>query len=173
MEDAIKSARTGVKENLYKWVMVDDFGMWASKALQEFADSYKGDGRKYWDAYTRHVLNVVERFLDLKAHVFFTMHYVETGAEMDGQVAKSGAGIVPAMQGGALRQMLPGRFTQVIWMEKRGPDRIFRLSVEGVTGPGCNNLPEDVRDISADVGVLLQALAGKEVQAFNPKEKKR
>lgn len=171
MEAALKSAREGVKAGTYKWVMVDGFGSWASTVLNEQVVAAKGDGRKYWDAYTRHVLNVVERFLDLKAHVFVTMHFVETGAEMDGQVPKSGPGIAPAMQGATLRQLLPGRFPQVIWMEKKGAERVFRLSVEGVTGPGCNNLPEDVKDIPADVGVLLDALAGKEVPGSSPRKR--
>jgi hypothetical protein len=44
-------------------------------------------------------------------------------------------------------------------MEKRKGERIFRLSVEGVMGPGCNNLPDDVKDIPADVGLLWEALS--------------
>lgn len=172
METALKSAREGVKSGAYKWVMVDGFGSFASTVLNEQVVAAKGDGRKYWDAYTRHTLNVVERFLDLKAHVFVTMHFVETGAEMDGQVPKSGPGIAPAMQGGTLRQLLPGRFPQVIWMEKKGDGgRVFRMSVEGVTGPGSNNLPEDVRDIPADVAVLLDALAGKQVPGSSPRKR--
>lgn len=170
MEAAIKSARTGVKEGAYKWVLVDDFGLFATVALDAIASAHRGDGRKYWDAYTRHVNNVVLRFLDLKVPVFFSMHFIESGPEMEGQVAKSGPGIVPALQGGNLRQTLPGQFNQVIWMERVvGGARIFRLSVAGVTGPGSNNLPDDVTEINADVGQLMLALTGKPVDPVSGK----
>jgi hypothetical protein len=174
MEAALKTARTGVKDGKYHWVMVDDFGLFCDIALEEFVTSCKGDGRKYWDQYTRHVNNTVLRWLDLRCHVFGTMHYLETAAEMEGQVAKSGPGIVPAVQGGKLRQSIPGQFNQVIWMEKtKSGERIFRLSVDGVTGPGCNNLPSDVKDIPADVGVLLKALAGQPVESTDPTKRKK
>lgn len=160
IEACIKAARNGVKDGKYKWVMFDDFGVLATMVLEAYVASTKGDGRKYWDQYTRYVSNVVLRLIDLKCPVFVTMHYYETGAEMDGQVAKSGPGIVPAVQGGTLRQFIPGQFNQVIWMERRGSERVFRLSVEGVTGPGCNNINADITDIQADVGELVKALSG-------------
>lgn len=173
MEVALKSARVGVKDGRYKCVIVDDFGFFAAKTLDACVAANKA-GYTAWDQYSRHVTNTVSRFLDLKCNVFVTMHFIETGAELDGQVPKSGPGIVPALQGATLRQTLMGAFPQVIWMEKaKNGERVFRLSVEGVTGPGCNNLPDDVKDIPADVGILLQALAGQPVESTDPTKRKR
>lgn len=165
MEAAIGTFRKGVKDGTYKWGMVDDFSVFVAQCLTAAAAASNGNGRIYWDSYQRYVQNVVLRWLDVKAPIFVTMHYIESSAEMEGQVAKAGPGIVPAIQGATLRQWIPSQFPQVIWMEKRkGGVRVFRLSVDGMTGPGCNNLPEDVTDIRADVGVLLSALKGEEVE---------
>lgn len=176
MEAAHDSARKGIKEGTYHWAAIDDFSVFCGHVLKAAEIASKGNGRIYWNQYQSYVQNVCLRWLALKVPLFVMSHYIEASAEMDGQVSKAGPGILPAIQGATLRQWIPGQFPQVIWMEKRkGGVRVFRLSVDGMTGPGCNNLPEDVTDIKADVGVLLSALKGEEVEDLSAtaEDKKR
>jgi hypothetical protein len=162
METAIKEAKRGVKEGKYKWIVVDDFSLYASwleGALRDASalanKSGEPDGRRYWPEYKTRLLNVARRLLDANAHVVFVSHYISQSQEIDGQRAKSGNGIVP-MIGGAAREELPALFKDVIFMEKGKDDsRVFKVNPLGVWGPGCRSI-DGTKDINADFGEFLR-----------------
>ena len=166
MEACLKEARRGVKEGEYKWVLVDDFSLYASwlegalrDASAEASKSKEPDGRRYWPEYKTRLLNIPRRLFDLKTHIIFAMHWMQATQEIDGQRSKSGVGIVP-MIGGAAREELPALFQDVIFMEKevekgKGDRRVFKVNPEGVWGPGCR-LSDGVHTVDADFGALLK-----------------
>jgi AAA domain len=166
METAIKEARKGVKEGRYKWVLVDDFSLYASwleGALRDASaaanKSGEPDGRRYWPEYKTRLLNIARRLLDVHVHVIFVTHYIEQGSEIEGQRAKSGVGIVP-MIGGSAREELPALFKDVVFMEKGKADdsRVFKINPQGVWGPGCRSI-DGTKDIPADFGEFLRAMS--------------
>jgi AAA domain len=163
MEACLKEARRGVKENEYKWIVVDDFSLYASfleGALRDASASHnsKGepDGRRYWPEYKQRLLNTVRRLFDVKAHVVFISHYIESGPEIDGQRAKTGRGIMP-MVGGSAREELPALFQDVLFMEKEDKSgrRVFQVNPEGVWGPGSRS-SDGTHTIDADFGEFLK-----------------
>lgn len=162
MEIAIKEAKRGVKEGEYKWVLLDDFSLYASwleGALRDASaaqnKSGEPDGRRYWPEYKNRLLNVPRRLFDLKAHLVITTHFIEQSQEIEGQRAKSGVGIVP-MIGGAAREELPALFRDVIFMEKKDGRHVFQINPQGVWGPGCRSV-DGTRTIDADFGEFLKA----------------
>jgi hypothetical protein len=170
MEACLKEGRRGVKEGEYKWVLVDDFSLYASfleGALRDASASAnsKGepDGRRYWPEYKQRLLNIVRRTFDIKAHVVFISHYIESGPEIDGQRAKTGRGIMP-MVGGSAREELPALFPDVLFMEKiveKGKDdrRVFQVNPEGVWGPGSRSA-DGTHTVNADFGDFLKLANG-------------
>lgn len=167
MEAAIKEAKQGVKSGAYKWIVVDDFSLYASwlegeLRLQSARANQKGepDGRRYWPEYRTRILNIARRLFDAKAHIVFCTHYTEHSPEIDGQLAKSGPGVVP-MIGGAARVELPAIFQDVLFMEKdKNNKRIFKVNPEGVWGPGCRST-DQTKEIDADFGVFYKLTQGK------------
>lgn len=167
MEAAIKEARRGVKEGQYKWVVVDDFSLYASWLHDELKDasaaqskSGEANGRIYYPELKQRLLNIARRVLDIRCHIVFASHWISPSAEMDGQKAKSGQGIMPMIPGAA-REELPALFPDVIFMEKaegkKGePERrVFRINPEGVWGPGCKDI-EGTHTIDPDFGAFMQ-----------------
>jgi hypothetical protein len=172
METALKEARRGVKEGKYKWIVNDDFSLYASwleGALRDASavanKSKQPDGRRYWPEYKSRLLNIVRRSLDINAHAVFITHFIEQSGEITDpetgvtQRPKSGIGIVP-MIGGSAREELPALFKDVIFMEKaaRGDERVFKINPQGVWGPGCRSV-DGTRDIPADFGEFMKAMS--------------
>ncbi len=164
LEDAIKEARRGAKEGKYKWVVIDDYNLYASwleVALEDQTRNQKGeaDGRRFWREYRKRLVNVLIRCFDLKAHFYCISHYMETGGGLiEGQTEKTGVGVAP-MFAGAARKEIPGMFGDVIYMAPNSKDpskRSFHINPVGVYGPSCLSLP-DTREIDADVGLLHDA----------------
>jgi hypothetical protein len=166
MEACMKEGRRGVKEGEYKWVFVDDFSLYASwleGALRdksaENSQKKEPDGRRYWPEFKQRLLNIPRRLFDLKAHVVFASHYIESGPEIDGQRAKTGRGIMP-MIGGSAREELPALFPDVLFMEKiseKGKEdrRVFQVNPEGVWGPGSRSV-DGTQTIDADFAAFLK-----------------
>lgn len=161
MDDAIKEARRGTKEGEYKWVVLDDFNLYASwleQALEEDSKNVKGepDGRRYWREYRKRIANSLIRLFDCKAHFYCIMHYMETSPEIEGQMEKSGRGIAP-MLGGAARKEVPAMFKDVVLMDfNKQNERVFFVNPIGVFGPACRSL-DGTYEILADVGALHDA----------------
>lgn len=161
MEAALKEARRGCKEGAYKWVVFDDFNLYASfleTALEDQTRNTKGeaDGRRFWREYRKRIINIAIRSFDFKAHVYFVMHYIETGGGLiEGQTEKTGPGVVPLL-GGAARKEFPGMFANIVFMGPNSKDtskRSFFINPTGVYGPSCLDLP-GTHEIEADVGRL-------------------
>lgn len=171
METALKEARKGAKEGRYKWIVMDDYslyGTWLEGALRDASaaanKSGEPDGRRYWPDYKSRILNIVGRLLDVNAHVVFVSHYIEQGPEIDGQRAKSGRGILP-MFGGSVREELPARFVDVVFMDKEKDKRVFKINPEGVWGPGCRSI-DGTKDIPADFVDFVKATGGKDTSTL-------
>lgn len=165
MDAAVKEAREGAKRGEYKWIVLDDFNMyavWLEQTLEDQTRNAKGepDGRRFWREYRKRLANILVRLFDAKAHFYCITHYIEIGGDnpqlIDGQTEKQGRGVVPLF-GGAARKEIPGMFKDVVFMslDKRG-NRVFQINPIGVFGPSCASL-DGTREIPADVGELHQA----------------
>jgi len=162
MEAGIKELRRGAKEGEYKWGFVDDFSLYASWLEGALRDqsaatnkSGEADGRRYWPEFKQRLLNIPRRLFDIKVHVVFASHYLESGPEIDGQRAKTGRGIMP-MIGGSAREELPALFPDVLFMEKeKDGRRVFQVNPEGVWGPGARSA-DGSHTIDADFGAFLK-----------------
>lgn len=155
MDQALKDVRKGVKEGLYKWVLIDDFNLYADE-VEEAMKKAHNDGYKTYPAYRANLRNTILRLSDLGVHVFTTMHYIEVSEyEIEGQGPKKGPGIVPLLTGVA-KAIVPGIYHEVIYMDKTKQDRrVFYINPSGTWGPGCNNV-RGTHEIDADVGKLWQ-----------------
>lgn len=158
MEDAIASARKGVKDGLYHWVMLDDFNIYASAIEDAMEREHKGGYKTYYQ-YRKILTNNLLRLFDLKVHVFAAMHFYEVSeVKIEGQAPKKGRGVVPSLTGQA-KQEIPGLFNQVVMLSKnRGGERVFEVNPEGVWGLGSHGLPPGTKEIPADLGCLVEAL---------------
>ncbi len=163
MDAALKEARAGARDGAYKWIVVDDFNLYASyleEALEDKTRNEKGDsdGRRWWREYKKRLINILVRLFDMKAHVYVVTHYIETGGGLiDGQTEKVGVGVAPLF-GGSARKEIPGLFADIIFMsidDRKGEQgkRIFHINPVGVYGPSCLSAP-GTRIIPADVGML-------------------
>jgi hypothetical protein len=169
MEACIKESRRGVKDGDYKWVFVDDYSLYASWLCEALRDksasankSGEPDGRRYYPELKNRLLNIPRRLFDVKAHVVFASHWISPSAEIEGQKAKSGQGVMPMIPGAA-REELPALFNDVLFMEKlveKGKDdrRVFQVNPEGVWGPGCRST-DGVATIDAHFGAFLKLAA--------------
>lgn len=163
MEEALKEARKGCKDGTYKWVVLDDFNLfatWLEQALEDSTRNAKGepDGRRFWREYKKRLINILVRCFDLRAHFYCISHYIETGGGLiDGQTEKTGVDVAPLF-GGAARKEIPGLFADIIFMAPHSKDpsrRCFHINPIGVFGPSCLSAP-GTREIDADVGKLHQ-----------------
>jgi hypothetical protein len=160
MEDALKEARRGARDGVYKWIALDDFNLYASwleEALEDRTRNSKGeaDGRRFWREYRKRLVNILVRMFDMNAHVYCMSHYIETGGVIEGQTEKTGVGIAPLF-GGAARKEIPGMFADIVFMAPNTKDsskRSFFVNPVGVYGPSCLSA-DGTHEIDADVGVL-------------------
>jgi hypothetical protein len=175
MEEAIKEARRGAKDGTYKWIVIDDYSMYASwleVALEDQTRNVKGesDGRRFWREYRKRLINVLVRCFDFKAHVYVISHFIETGGMLiDGQTEKTGVGIAPLFAGAA-RKEIPGMFGDIVFMAPNTKDRSkrsFFINPVGVYGPSCLSA-DGTSEIDADVGALHEEFK-KKSKAPSPK----
>jgi len=174
MESAIKSARDGVKEGKYKTIVWDTMSMYSDRILQIIlasTDTGKGpDGRRAYPDYERTMRNILDRLFTCKAHVIVNAHYIDVkGASIDGQLEKSGDGIVPLLAGKA-RATVPALFQDVVFLDKRNGERVFVTSDSGVWGPGCRNLA-GVDCLPADISLLWEKMQNKKPVTKEKKSK--
>jgi hypothetical protein len=192
MEAALKEARRGCKEGRYKWVLIDDYNLYASwleVALEDQTRNAKGeaDGRRFWREYRKRLINILLRCFDFNAHFYCISHYIETGGGLiEGQTEKTGYGIAPLFAGAA-RKEIPAMFGDTIFMapsSKNPAERSFFINPVGVYGPTClsahgtSEIPADVGRLHKEfaiVGRLHQELgkSGKDVRAQGAKERSK
>lgn len=161
MEDALKEARRGCKEGRYKWIVIDDYNLYASwleVALEDQTRNAKGeaDGRRFWREYRKRLINILIRCFDFKGHLYVISHFIESGdGIIEGQTEKTGYGVAPLFAGAA-RKEIPGLFGDIVFMAPHSKDmtkRSFFINPVGVYGPSCLSA-DDTQEIDADVGVL-------------------
>jgi hypothetical protein len=182
MEDALKEARRGCKNGTYKWVVIDDYNLYASwleVALEDQTRNAKGeaDGRRFWREYRKRLINILLRCFDFHAHFYCISHYIETGGGLiDGQTEKTGVDVAPLFAGAA-RKEIPGMFADIVFLapsSKDPTDRSFFVNPIGVYGPTCLSV-QGTREIPADVGRLHREFskAGKSVRAQGASERSK
>jgi hypothetical protein len=161
MEEALKEARRGCKDGTYKWVVIDDYNMYASwleVALEDQTRNAKGeaDGRRFWREYRKRLINILVRCFDFKAHFYCISHYIESGSGLiEGQTEKVGVDVAPLFAGAA-RKEIPGMFGDIVFMAPSSKDhskRSFFINPIGVYGPSCLSA-DGTSEIDADVGAL-------------------
>jgi hypothetical protein len=164
MEDALKEARRGAKDGNYKWVVIDDYNLyacWLEVALEDQTRNAKGeaDGRRFWREYRKRLVNILIRCFDIRAHFYCISHFIETGGGLiDGQTEKTGYGVAPLFAGAA-RKEIPGMFGDVVFLaphSKEPGKRSFFINPVGVFGPSCLSA-RGTHEIPADVGALHDA----------------
>ena len=139
METAIKEARKGVKENHFKWVLLDDFNFYTTTLLEDLAfesRNQKGepDGRKYWTEWYKRTLNTIRRLMDIQVHFVMTCH--------------------PESFMGKMKDEIPGQFTDVIVFDHNNKhERVFLLNSETTPGRACRSYDTKL-EIEADCGKL-------------------
>lgn len=165
MEAALKEARRGVKAGEYKWLLLDDVSLFASRLENKFREEAAAKTRSgeansmMWSReFKSRILNYVSRLFDLSAHIVITSHYIEQGGEIADpktgarQRAKSGPGIMPLIYGAA-REELPAMCHDVLFLEKitvrvkRAGEpkpvwvskRVFQVNPDGVWGLGSQS----------------------------------
>ena len=182
MEDAVKEARRGCKEGKYKWVVIDDYNLYASfleVSLEDQTRNAKGeaDGRRFWREYRKRLINILIRCFEFKAHFYCISHYIETGGGLiEGQTEKTGYGVAPLFAGAA-RKEIPGMFGDVVFMAPSTEDetkRSFFVNPTGVYGPSCLSAIDTI-EIPPDVGRLHEEFqkAAKADRASSTKRKRR
>lgn len=168
----IKVCRDAAKEGKYKTIIVDPFSNYAAhiarslKAASATEKAPNGDARHWSPALWDRLDWVTDQLFRIPAHIICVSHYMEQSAELDGQLAKSGEGIFPLIDGQS-RTKLAAKFFNVVWMdfmpkkkdvpqswdEKPYEGRVFVTGPRGGWGIGCRSM--DTKIIPADFGLLF------------------
>lgn len=157
-EKAWAEARRGAIAGEYETIIWDTISFFSAYLMADLLERH--DDGKWGEAYSDHnkkLLNYTARLLQIPAHVIVIAHDFPVTGKMEGQLAKKGDGILPAVEG-SIRTRIPGMFQNVVYMAKEDEERFFLTSVNGVFGPGCRNLPAHVSKIPADVGAMWQRI---------------
>lgn len=165
LENVLVAARKGIEEKKYSWVLLDTLTLLSKQfedaLLPDIPGEKQADGRKGWYLYERRLASFISRLLVLPAHVVVTAHYQDLGGTLiEGQLEKTGEGIVPLLAGKA-RGTIPALFQDVVFLEKRAGKRVFVCQDEGVFGPGCRSNLDGVSVVEADIAKLIDRFAGK------------
>jgi hypothetical protein len=161
-EAAYSEASRGVAEGRYKtivWDTITSFSALLINAELNATDSGSGpDGRRAYERHGKRIYSATTRLLALKAHVVVLAHDYPVSGELDGQLKKTGDGILPAIDG-SVRARIASLFQDVVYMAKvpGSEDRVFKTRIGGVYGPRSNNLP-GVESIPADVGGMIDRI---------------
>jgi hypothetical protein len=171
MNKALKMARYLIAEEGVKTVIWDTLTVYAKHLLKEkkskAVNNYGAvDTRKAWGEFGDTLLDYVDRFVSLPAHVIVNAHFVDEHEDLvddDGNpdnVAKRKAtrGKVPLIQGRA-KKLITAEFDDIVVMEKRTGGRVFVTSDEGVYGPGgrsvdVSEMPASVKGFMREAGML-------------------
>lgn len=139
MENAIRDARKGVRDNKYKAVFLDDYNLYGMSLYTKLRADLAGksgeaDGRVVWWEWRKRVVNVINRLMDIKAHFVMACH--------------------PASFMGKAGAEIPGVFSDVVFMTKDNKDsRIFCINSDMEPGRGSRSIQGEHK-IEADIGVF-------------------
>lgn len=148
LDNALNTAERGVREGKYKTIIWDTVTAYSLLLSDLYVPPDKDSNWKSWQIVEARLRNPIQRLNRLKAHIIILAHSVIT--QEDGKVKK----IYPQFPGKSAR-IIPGLMNDVVYMEKEGENRVFRVSMAGVEGPGSRNLP-GVSTIPADVMGLIR-----------------
>lgn len=180
MLDLLLEAKRNAKEGRLKTLIIDPISTFARKLLEEaFANNQtqggKDDGRTAYQEYNRRFDHITDFAMSIPAHLIVVSHYAQVSSEMDGQMKKSGEGVVPLIPG-ASRNALAAKFVDVVWFDLDKEDREKRVIVtgpRGAWGPGCRSI-HGTHVLPADFTQLIDTFAqdGKKSSLINRKQEK-
>lgn len=160
---ALKEAHRGVHAKQYTTIVWDTITRYSARAEAMFEDasrsaSGQADGRKFWPAHRKHILQCVDRLLALPAHVIILAHYQDKYRDQEGNAPPVREGIVPAL-GGKLSADVPGLLSDVVYMDRdpQTGDRYFACSSRGVYGPGGRSL-RGVERVEGNLSKLIETM---------------
>jgi hypothetical protein len=145
-QDAIDHAKK-VKPETVVFDTLSTFSHNLINACIERTESHEGKERPQagYDLYTRKMTNIVGQLINLKSHVIVMSHdrlTEESKKTTDTQVKKTGNGILPNIYG-SVREMLPGMFRDVCYIERKvgSQERILVTGANGAYRAGCATVP--------------------------------
>ncbi len=162
MKRCIVTARTMIKEDGVKTVLVDPFTNWAGRLEDALQEENEKDTFAAWRQYGSAIRHVVLELFRLKAHVIFTMHYgVKRG--------KDGADEDEALLGGRMKEWVPSQFNDIVKLDmNREGKRIF--ITDSANGVGCRSMDGNEiieADISALFALFEESAAGPKKTSVN------
>lgn len=165
MLDVLLEAKNDAKAGKIKTLVVDPFSDFAHHVMEESLENSKtssgsDDGRKAFFEIGRRIDHVLDFMLSIPCHVIVVSHYTEQSAEIDGQMKKSGIGVVPLIPG-QMRTRMAGKFRNVLWFDidpKDPTKRVIVTGPRGAYGPGCRSLT-GTHLLPADFTALIKTFA--------------
>lgn len=162
MQNVLLEAKNDAKAGKIKTLVVDPFSEFAHHLLEEaFVNNKTGsgseDGRTAYGELGRRLDHVLDFMLSIPCHLIVICHHAQVSGEMDGQVKKSGEGVVPLIPGG-MRTRIGGKFSDVLWFDIDPKDhgkRVFVTGPRGAYGPGCRHV-HGTRTLPADFTAFLK-----------------
>lgn len=186
MDEAVKTARKGVRQGVYKTVVVDHLTSY-SPILEKYCTtiapkSYRGqvDGRAVWGEYNRLMYNLVNKLIEIPAHVLILAHPTIEGKQEDDRKDRKDRSarresqammpsIVPALGTQKSRKFVPGLVQDVVLLQKtKDNSRRFVFDLDGIQGVGARGT--DRKWIEADVRKLIEVLCSTDSKVEEPKE---
>jgi len=152
----------------YKTCVVDPFSNFAYYLENVLREQHDNDARRWSPEYNNRLDHIVEQLFRLPMHVVVISHYIETGGEIDNQLAKTGEGIMPLLAGKA-RVLIPAKFNDVVWFDYLAPKkdtrqpwdeepyngRVIVTGPNGRWGPGCRSV-HGTHIVPADMKLLYE-----------------
>lgn len=162
MQNVLLEAKNDAKAGKIKTLVVDPFSEFAHHLLEEaFANNMTGagkeDGRTAYQELGRRLDHILDFMLSIPCHLIVVSHFAQASAEIDGQVKKSGEGVVPLIPGG-MRTRIGGKFADVLWFDidpTNKDKRVFISGPRGAYGPGCRHV-HGSRVLPADFTAFLK-----------------
>lgn len=165
MMDVLLEAKNDAKAGKIKTLVVDPFSDFAHHVMEESllntqTSSGNDDGRKAFFEIGRRIDHALDFILSIPCHVIVVSHYTQQSAEIDGQLKKSGEGVVPMIPG-QMRNRMAGKFRNVLWFDvdpKNPNERVIVTGPRGAFGPGCRSLT-GTHLLPADFTALIKTFA--------------
>jgi hypothetical protein len=161
LEAALTEAKRGIAAGEYQTVVWDTLSGFSTLLINAELEAANADGRRAYSVHNKRLWSAMSRFLALKAHRVCMSHDYPVSGTMDGQLKKTGDGILPAVEG-SIRAKIPGMFADVVYLTKKmgSEERVIHTSIAGVFGIGVNSPKAPVTQIAPDVAGFW-ALSGK------------
>jgi hypothetical protein len=156
-ELAMAECLKGIKEGRYQGAMFDTITSFSADLFAAETLAHEpSDTRGLYHDFKIKLESRVSRFAKLPCHKIMVAHDYRVAPTMQGQIEKTGPGILPNVEGGS-RTAIPRLFQDVAYFEKdRNSDsRSFVFKIDGVFGPASSNAP-GIERMPADIGKLWE-----------------